>query len=356
VLVDLETHRILEILFSRDTKDVEEALKRIKGVEVVTRDGSKSYAQAITRTFPMARQVNDRFHLVHGLIESVRAFLYKRFAAQIDLPEEAFSKRTAEKKDTSPPFAPSPKDEVLRQVKQAFSQGRNKQQISRELHLSWTTVDRYLKRSEPWTHASRGVNRPSLVDPYWPTIIRMAKQGKKGTAILEQIRLEGYAGGISILRDAVSKWRKERRKAWGKGKANCIRFPRAQLIRGIAYGMHKVTQANKEHVQRFLQRNPQLQQLAQVLTQFRQLLEEKEEQGLTPWLEKAKALQVAEVTSFVKGIERDRVSVENAIASPFSNGMVEGFVNKIKMVKRMMFGRASFDLLRRKVLLWDFNY
>jgi transposase len=71
---------------------------------------------------------------------------------------------------------------------------------------------------------------------------------------------------------------------------------------------------------------------------------------LAPWLEEATSSEIAELQSFVVGIERDRLAVEAALSLPWSQGVVEGQVNRLKMLKRVMFGKAGFDLLRRRML------
>ncbi len=80
------------------------------------------------------------------------------------------------------------------------------------------------------------------------------------------------------------------------------------------------------------------------------LLRERQAEALDSWLKRAKESQVTELISFVNGISRDYAAVRAACSLPWSNGMVEGHVNRLKFLKRQMFGRAHLDLLRVKVL------
>ncbi|GHO47437.1 transposase [Ktedonospora formicarum] len=73
-------------------------------------------------------------------------------------------------------------------------------------------------------------------------------------------------------------------------------------------------------------------------------------ENLDAWLAKAVASQIPEFQSFVVGIERDKASVQPGLTRPESNGIVEGKINKLKLVKRMGYGRAAFPLLRQRVL------
>jgi transposase len=71
---------------------------------------------------------------------------------------------------------------------------------------------------------------------------------------------------------------------------------------------------------------------------------------LDAWLGKARASQIRELQSFVLGVERDKAAVVAGLTLPQNNGIVEGKVNKLKLIKRMGYGRAGFPLLRQRVL------
>jgi len=68
------------------------------------------------------------------------------------------------------------------------------------------------------------------------------------------------------------------------------------------------------------------------------------------WLQRTRRSALRELRSFARGIQRDYFAVKAALELPFSNGMVEGNVNRLKFIKRSLFGRAKFDLLRLRVL------
>ncbi len=72
---------------------------------------------------------------------------------------------------------------------------------------------------------------------------------------------------------------------------------------------------------------------------------------LTEWMDKAMSYKISDANSFVNELKADLYAVENAISYPWTNGFVEGNVNRLKTKKREMYGRAGFELLRRKVVL-----
>jgi transposase len=88
----------------------------------------------------------------------------------------------------------------------------------------------------------------------------------------------------------------------------------------------------------------------QLVQEFRHMLHHREGSKLDDWLEKVKASQIRELQSFVTGVERDKAAVVAGLTLPQNNGLVEGKVNKLKLIKRMMYGRATFPLLRQRVL------
>ena len=96
--------------------------------------------------------------------------------------------------------------------------------------------------------------------------------------------------------------------------------------------------------------NDDLRAVYRLSQEFVLLLRERQAEALDSWLLRAKACKVAELTSFVNGIRRDYAAVRVACSLPWSNGTTEGQVNRLKFLKRQMFGRAHLDLLRIKVL------
>ncbi len=87
-----------------------------------------------------------------------------------------------------------------------------------------------------------------------------------------------------------------------------------------------------------------------MLKEFKVILFSKDPCKLEQWLEKSKQINVEELTKFCNTVENDLEAVKNAIIYDYSNGLTEGFNNKTKVIKREMYGRCSFDLLKIKVL------
>ncbi|MGR5864712.1 transposase [Bacillus cereus] len=110
-----------------------------------------------------------------------------------------------------------------------------------------------------------------------------------------------------------------------------------------------------QQIEEIFELYPSVQELLTLLYQFQTILAEKQYEKLSEWILKAEKLSIPEVDSFLHGIKRDFESVLHACKYPYSNGLAEGSVNKTKLIKRIMYGRNNFDILRKKILLREFN-
>jgi len=99
-------------------------------------------------------------------------------------------------------------------------------------------------------------------------------------------------------------------------------------------------------------RCPHLDALAGHVRSFAEMMTGRRgEQQLEDWLTAVEADDQPRLHSFAAGIRNDQQAVTNGLTLPYSSGKVEGNVNKIKMLKRQMYGRAGFALLRKRVIL-----
>lgn len=85
-MVDLESHRIIDLLPSRETSDVAKWLATFPNIQVVSRDGAAIYSSAATDSHPKATQVSDRFHLIKGLSEAINKYMIRKFPARVKIP------------------------------------------------------------------------------------------------------------------------------------------------------------------------------------------------------------------------------------------------------------------------------
>jgi transposase len=113
---------------------------------------------------------------------------------------------------------------------------------------------------------------------------------------------------------------------------------------------HDVDETEQSTLQAILQASPTADTLYQLVQEFMSLLRQRKGEQLDAWLEKVKASQISELSRIVRSIERDKAAVVAGLTLPQNNGLVEGKVNKLKLIKRMGYGRAGFALLRQRML------
>jgi len=112
----------------------------------------------------------------------------------------------------------------------------------------------------------------------------------------------------------------------------------------------KLDEKQRQQVERIRQGHPDLDTAYQLSQAFVLMLLQRRDTDLDDWLSQSEHSGIAELKSLAQGIRRDYLAVHAAFSSPHSNGQVEGQVNRLKLQKRQMYGRAQFDLLRQKVL------
>ena len=240
--------------------------------------------------------------------------------------------------------------------------GMGQRAIARELQMSRRIVQRYLSSDAfPERAPGSGLRAPgkSKLDPYLVYLReRWSAGAHSGSHLFCEIKERGYNGSESLLRHLLGEWRTELPPAPRQGPPRKLRLSpkrrkRRLSSRGAAFLMilppSKLTGVQQQQVAQ-MNLNEELRVVYLLSQEFVTTLKEGQAEALDSWLKQAKACQVTELGSFVNGIRRDYAAVRAAFCLPWSNGTTEGHVNRLKFLKRQMFGRAHLDMLRVKVL------
>jgi transposase len=240
--------------------------------------------------------------------------------------------------------------------------GMGQRAIAREIHMSRRIVHRYLSAEIfPERASGSGVRSRgrSKLAPHLAYLRERWNAGEHtGSHLFREIKQRGYRGSESLLRHVLGEWRTELPPKPRQGPPRKQRLdskPRKRRLssRGASFLMilppSKLTKGQQQQVAQ-MNRNEELRAVYLLSQEFVRMLKERQAEALDSWLKRAKACHVTELTSFVNGIRRDYAAVRAACSSQWSNGMTEGHVNRLKFLKRQMFGRAHLDLLRVKVL------
>lgn len=383
ILVDLERRRPVDLLPDRTGSGLATWLREHPGTEIISRDRAGAYADGARQGAPAAIQVADRFHLlanVGELLERVlggRRTALRQAAAAVDLalaeaaPPDAGAPvaasaarpsrtRAQEKQQTRRAQRLARYEAVLALHRQGYSQVA----ISKQVGLGRKTVRRYL-RSDAFPERAPSAPRPTSLAPYDQYLrTRWADGCHNAHQLWQEIRSRGFPGQAAIVRQYLARWRPQsgrpgpppqqptdsdhspRRPAPSPTRVLSPRQARWLLLRA----WDALTPEEQLYRAALVDEYPVIREAQQLATDFGGLVRAKDHPALATWFKRAEASSLPEIRSFAIGLRRDQAAVEAAITSVWSNGQTEGQVNRLKVLKRQMYGRAKLDLLRARFL------
>ncbi len=354
ILCDLESHRVVDLLPDRESETVAAWLRTHPGAEVVSRDRASAYAEAVRKTVPQAVQVADRWHLLHSLSEALTSALQPHHRI---LTQTAHAIREVE---ATPPAVPpavhsEPRVALVKsqnrdrrhsryeQVMELARRGMSKLQIGRELGLDHRTVSRWM-HSDGFPELQPRC-RVRSVDAYADYLEQRLQEGfHNATQLWRELREQGFHGQQRIVRT----WIHQRRGPRYQPGAH-TRTPPAMRTspRHTAWLILSEPASARSYLEELYRRSPEIAATARAADEFFRIVRSRNSTAWPSWLQSAKGTALA---SFAANLIRDQAAVLAALQMPWSNGQVEGQVHRLKLVKRQMYGRASFDLLRLRVL------
>lgn len=357
VLIDITTGRPVEVLTDRTADTLAAWLRAHPGVEIVCRDRAGAYAEGIARGTPDAIQVADRWHIWRNLGDAVeRAVARHRhhlhvLAEKVQVPQEL----------PGPPKSRPPEgrnDRVAVRTRQRHAavhalldQGRTIMQIADELQLSRNTVRRFARAADPdllLVHSGTG-KRTKDLHAYDAYLRKRWDQGCTNAGRLHaELRERGYSGAVTTVRQYLRPWRTGQ-PAPSSSRPPTVRQATAWFLSNPAH----LDSGDQDRLDTLCDASPQLAVLRDRVRQFAEMMVHRQGRRLETWMNTVAGDDLPELHSFITGLRRDQDAVTAGLTLPYSSGPVEGHVNRIKMIKRQMYGRANPDLLRKRVLLAD---
>jgi transposase len=363
ILVDLEKHQVVDLLPDREAETVAAWLEAHPGVEIITRDRAGTYIEGATKGALDAIQIADRWHLLKNLGEAVQKMLEKhpadlRKAAKhvhehtAAVPVVDIARETDQIVDEKPPTR---RELLFEKVMQLANQGHSKRAIARQLHLDWRTVTRYIAAGELPKHLAP--QNISTVTPYLVYLERRWNEGcQNGKQLWQEIQAQGYTGSYSSVGRAI---RRHFRSADGRrvrqtsGNPSPRPLSARQATRLLTRPPEDLTSEQIDYREVLCECCPEAAAMYPFAQRFVKLFEEHQVEALDPWLDDALASSIVQLRNFAAGLKRDYAAVKAALTYEWSNGQAEGQINRLKTIKRQMYGRAKFDLLRQRVLFDD---
>jgi transposase len=361
LLVDMETGEPADVLPDREAGTVAGWLRAHPEVEVICRDRAGAYAQAAADGAPAAVQVADRWHLWHNLCEHAGQAVARHqdclagsgCAGQGGREGRQHGRQQEQQGQGQDGGLPADLEAVIREryraVHELRAAGTTLAGAAAALGLSRQSAGRFWRAGS--ADALLRVRGVSALDPWKPYLRRRWDAGITTIAVLHrEITALGYAGSepTTYAWLALLKLAAPPRPPAPPGKR--------QVTTWMLTDPARLDGDQQEQLAAILGRCPDLQALAGHVTAFAKILTrragDRPAAGLDDWLAAAGASPgQPELRSFASGIRRDYAAVRNALTLPWSSGRVEGLNTRTKLIKRQMYGRASFPLLRKRILL-----
>lgn len=335
ILTDAETGERIDVLPGRGADALETWLRTHPGVQIVCRDGSGAYGEAIRRALPDAVQVSDRWHLWKNLCDKTLAEIRSHSAcwATVNPPRPAGVREQTTR-------------ERWQQIHDLLDKGVGLLECARRLNLSLNTVKRYARTREPEALRRAPRYRPTLVDPYRDHLRerRAADPAVPVLQLFREIKDLGYTGSLNLLYRYITQGRAE-------GDRPVI-TPR-RLARLLLTHPDRLRDSDTQLSQELTAACPELVELARLVRSFAELLTPAEgnDAKLTAWITATRAADLPHLHGFANGLELDRDAVNAGLTLPHHNGRTEGVNTRTKRIMRQMHGRAGFGLLRHRILL-----
>ncbi len=341
----------MDLIEGRDIETVSQWLKKFPNIKMLSRDGSTSYKSAIEKANSNIKQVSDRFHTIKGLSEVLSKYIRKKYSKNIILiqsEENAVTNNSFDDEyDLLTPNAKENydrKNQEFNQIKEYYNKCNNYSKTAKKFNVDPRTVKEYVHMEKlPISKRSS----KSTLDKFKDVIIDNID--KKLEDIYKILKNKGYKGTYSNVRAYIS--RKNLKvsvldKNIYVNRTNIIEILYHKGIEDL-----KINSLEKQHLKLLLKKEKELAEIIKINDNFSIALFSGDTDKMNKWIEEAKKLNIAELDTFISSIESDIEAVNNSISNiDISNGLIEGKNCKMKLIKRIMFGRCSSKLMRAKLL------
>ena len=385
IVVDLERSDIIDLLPDRDATTVKKWLDDHPGVELISRDRSSTYAQAAADSAPNALQVADRWHLLKNLREAIER-LFERQSDEVNeavkapaaatespcspaLPDAPRAVTAGEPSSPPQPIAEptaeSPqlhaqrarrrkKIERFEQVHERHRRRHSARRIARELGMSFHTVQRYLRCKEcPDWKSGRAWRSRWDAHREWIDA-RIAEGCTNAAELHRQLVTRDFRGSYNSVQRYVRKRLGVAGKKRERAGAARPSAPPPPSPRQLSFEWVRRPENRKPNEQRRIDAirasSDELATALDIADEFADLIRKRSSKTLGDWLVTGEASSSPEIRRYAEGIRRDESAVLAAVTQRWSNGPVEGHINRLNTVKRQMYGRAGFVLLRARIL------
>jgi transposase len=375
VLIDLERRQPVALLPDRTAETLAHWLREHPGVGVIARDRSKAYADGAHQGAPTAVQVADRFHLLQNLAEALDQ-VFTTHSQTLDAVNAVLRQQPGPVSDGAVavpvPSTDSPtpaqqraaqrqarRQSAYEQVWALHRQGWTVAAIAQQVGISPRTVQRDLQTATFLGRQRRSDRGRSLLNPYKAVLIERWNAGcHTALQLFRDLQRRGYAGSYGLVAAYARGLRQAQGLAPGQRR---VRQPLPVVAESpyqpltprratwlVLRRAEQRTAAEAEQLAHLRAQQADVAEAIDLAQDFAALVRQRQPERLDPWLKRATTSALQAVQRFAKGLYQDYDAVKAGVTLPWSTGPVEGHINRLKMLKRQMFGRARLDLLGRR--------
>jgi transposase len=378
ILVDLERRQPVALLPERTAEPVAQWLREHPGVEGIARDRASAYAEGARHGAPGATQVADRFHVLQNLADAL-THVFTTHGRALDAVNATAHQQPVPLPDGTSavpvPPPPTPPAEEARAAQRAahrqarydavwalHRQGWSTTAIAAQVGCSCRTIERYLQMPTWPVRQHRRHYGRSIVNPYKASLLERWNAGcHTAIQLFQEIQARGYAGSYRRVTASISRIRQAQgippRRQARRQTLPVVAEPTALSLtphRATWLVLRREAKRTEAEAQQLAQLRTQQAEVAEAIDlaqDFAELVRQRQPARLDSWLARAAQSPLEAMQRFATGLRDDYAAVKAGVTLPWSNGPVEGHINRLKMLKRQMFGRAHLDLLSRRFVL-----
>ena len=371
ILVDLERRKPVDLLPDREASSLADWLRIHPGVEFVGRDRGGAYADGTREGAPQAVQVADRWHLLKNLTEAVERFMDRqhqlvRQAAKNVAQTQLIDHRLAESSEAAMLSSRDEGEKRARrqkryarylEVMELHRQGVSERGISRALSINRATVRKFI-HAQGFPERAPKKSNGSILEPYFSYIHRRWAEGcHNASQLWREIKQKGYGGKAAMVRRYVRRLRAKlaeltpEQRTRFLGTRTVFKVPTSRCATWwLLRQEDELSPERRAFVEQLRHLCPEAKEVQRMARGFRAIVAERRPEALGRWLDAAKGGEVAEMAGFAQGLSKDYEAVKAGLTHEWSNAQVEGQINRLKFIKRQMYGRANFDLLKARFM------
>jgi transposase len=377
LLCDLERHQVIELWGGREGDPVAKWLKEHPGVEIITRDRASAYAEGAHDGAPNAIQVAIRFHLLQNLSKALRTLFEQQpqvLTLSAAVPSPASEPRRTppnlvppvasansmpamaiDLPSASPTAYPVSANLLQRQanyhaVQALHQQGVSLRAIAEQVQSNVNTANKYVHLPHPPAKQHRTTLKLISHEAFFYQRWNDGERSPK--TLFAELQQRGFHGGYTTVARYVAELRGPlpAEQAVAAPAAPAVRLTVTQVVRVLLLASDQLTAEQQTQLDHLRQASPLVERAYTLAHQFQTILRERRSAEFPAWLEGAQTSHVPGIQGFVKSVKTDLAAVTAGVSLPWSNGPTEGHVNRLKQIKRQMYGRGKLDLLKRRVM------